>query len=171
MTSSFPSTVRHITVNSPDGTSSFLDTPPPPTNSPNPLMQISYIYSNPANFSIAENTDLKYHESAPTTGPIRSFAPAGASTCVVLDFAPNPTGEEGFMHRTTTLDYVFIMDGELELALDSGEKRIVRKGDVVLQRECMHSWKNISKTEPARFAAVGLGTAGAVEGTMEFSKK
>jgi hypothetical protein len=28
------------------------------------------------------------------------------------------------MHRSNTLDYVFITDGKLELTLDSGEKRV-----------------------------------------------
>lgn len=65
------------------------------------------------------------------------------------------------MHRSNTLDYVFIIDGELELTLNSGEKRVLKRGDVVIQRACQHSWKNLSKTEIARFGAVVLGIEGA----------
>ena len=62
------------------------------------------------------------------------------------------------------------MDGELELTLNSGEKRIVKKGEIVIQRACMHKWRNMSKTEPARMAAIAIGAVGAVEGGMEFPK-
>lgn len=65
------------------------------------------------------------------------------------------------MHRTNTLDYVFVIDGELELSLDSGEKRILKRGDVCVQRAAMHAWKNLSGTEIARFGAVCLGIEGA----------
>jgi len=65
------------------------------------------------------------------------------------------------MHRSNTLDYVFIIDGELELTLDSGEKRVMKRGDVCVQRASQHSWKNLSKTEIARFGAVVLGIEGA----------
>lgn len=45
-------------------------------------------------------------------------------------FESNPDNREGYMHRSNTLDYVFIIDGELELTLDSGEKRVMKRGDV-----------------------------------------
>ncbi len=35
---------------------------------------------------------------------------------------------------------------ELELSLDGGEKRIIKKGKILLQRASMQSWKNLSKT-------------------------
>jgi len=71
------------------------------------------------------------------------------------------------MHKTTTLDYIVIVEGELELELDGGEKRVVRKGDVVIQRAPMHSWRNVSKTETARMFCVTVGGEGAVEGKIE----
>lgn len=72
------------------------------------------------------------------------------------------------MHRTNSLDYIFIIDGELELTLSSGEKRVMKRGDVAIQRACLHSWKNMSKTEIARFAAVTLGIEGAKLNEMIF---
>jgi hypothetical protein len=74
------------------------------------------------------------------------------------------------MHRTNTLDYAFIMERELELTLDSGETRRVKKWDVVVQRAAMHYWRNLSKNEWARMAAVMLGAAGAIWGAIEFPK-
>lgn len=53
-----------------------------------------------------------------------------------------PPGAQGAMHRTESLDYIIVVEGEVELRLDSGETRKVRRGDVVVQRGTMHAWKN-----------------------------
>lgn len=47
---------------------------------------------------------------------------------------------DGF-HRTRTIDYVAIVEGELELALDTG-RTTVRAGDIVIQRNTSHAWYN-----------------------------
>lgn len=62
------------------------------------------------------------------------------------------------------MDYVVIIEGEMELTLDSGEKRVARKGDMVVQRGTMHSWRNPSETEWSRamYVMIGLGAEGAV---------
>lgn len=78
------------------------------------------------------------------------------------------SGEEGFLHRTKTIEYVYMMDGELELGLDGGEKRVVGKGEFLVQRASMHCWKNLSSTEGARTLVVSWGAEGAVEGGIEF---
>ena len=70
------------------------------------------------------------------------------------------------MHRTKTLDYVFVIDGEIELSLDSGEKRVLKRGDACVQWAAMHARKNLSRTEIARFGAVCLGIEGAVLNEM-----
>lgn len=44
----------------------------------------------------------------------------------------------------------------VELILDSGETRILKTGDVVVQRGTMHQWRNNSETEVARMIAVLL---------------
>jgi quercetin dioxygenase-like cupin family protein len=49
------------------------------------------------------------------------------------------------MHRTTTLDYGVVVDGTTELALDSGEKRLMAKGDVFVQRGTAHAWRNMTE--------------------------
>ena len=78
------------------------------------------------------------------------------------------------MHKTNTLDYCIVVEGELELTLGSGkqgevgEKRILRHGEVVVQRGAWHAWRNMNKTEGARMMAVAIGSEGAVEGGMEF---
>lgn len=46
------------------------------------------------------------------------------------------------MHRTQTLDYGIVIFGEIELELDSGEKRTLRSGDTCIQRGTNHLWRN-----------------------------
>ncbi|KAH7396854.1 hypothetical protein DE146DRAFT_53819 [Phaeosphaeria sp. MPI-PUGE-AT-0046c] len=58
------------------------------------------------------------------------------------------------MHRTVSLDYGCVLEGEVELLLDSGEKRVMKRGDVAIQRGTMHQWINNSKNEWARMLFV-----------------
>jgi mannose-6-phosphate isomerase-like protein (cupin superfamily) len=52
--------------------------------------------------------------------------------------APHP-----LMHRTQTLDYGIVLEGELTLVLDRGETT-VRAGDIIIQRGTNHAWANRS---------------------------
>jgi hypothetical protein len=52
--------------------------------------------------------------------------------------APHP-----LMHRTQTLDYGIVLEGELTLVVDRGETT-VRAGDIVVQRGTNHAWANRS---------------------------
>jgi hypothetical protein len=47
------------------------------------------------------------------------------------------------MHRTETVDYGIVLEGELVLILDEGETT-VRAGDIVVQRGTNHGWANRS---------------------------
>jgi len=47
------------------------------------------------------------------------------------------------MHRTETIDYGIVIEGELVLIVDEGETT-VRAGDIVIQRGTNHGWANRS---------------------------
>ena len=47
------------------------------------------------------------------------------------------------MHRTQTVDYGIVLEGELTLVVDVGETT-VRAGDIVIQRGTSHAWANRS---------------------------
>lgn len=47
------------------------------------------------------------------------------------------------MHRTVSLDYGIVLDGDVELILDSGERRAMKPGDIAIQRGTMHAWRNM----------------------------
>ncbi len=48
-----------------------------------------------------------------------------------------------YMHRTETIDYGIVLDGEITLIMDVGET-VVRAGDIVIQRGTNHGWANRS---------------------------
>ncbi|OIW34540.1 hypothetical protein CONLIGDRAFT_9402 [Coniochaeta ligniaria NRRL 30616] len=72
----------------------------------------------------------------------------------VLRFVDLRPGGVSPMHRTVSLDYGVVIEGEVELELDSGEKRVMRRGDCSVQRGTMHLWRNTSQTEWARMMYV-----------------
>jgi hypothetical protein len=49
----------------------------------------------------------------------------GGVNMVCVNFAP---GKDTTMHRTTSIDFAIIVEGEIELELDSGEKKQLRSG-------------------------------------------
>ena len=65
--------------------------------------------------------------------------------------APKP-GEHPGMHRTDTVDYALMLEGELIAIMDEGETPL-RAGDVLIQRGTNHAWANRSG-KPARIAFV-----------------
>lgn len=74
------------------------------------------------------------------------FEAIGAGHALAKD-PPHP-----LMHRTETVDYAIMLEGELVLVLDSGETS-VRAGDVIVQRGTSHAWANRSAAN-ARIAFV-----------------
>jgi hypothetical protein len=96
-----PPLTNYITVNSNDGLSSLQQ----PADAPKvqrlgPSMQEAYLYSSPASFNIQKDTDLAYHQAAPSTPPFRIFPPAGTTAAVIVKLGPNPNDEPGSLHRT-----------------------------------------------------------------------
>jgi len=47
------------------------------------------------------------------------------------------------MHRTDTLNYFVLIEGEL-WALSEGRDVLLKAGDVIIQKGCMHGWRNDS---------------------------
>jgi quercetin dioxygenase-like cupin family protein len=64
-------------------------------------------------------------------------------------------GADASFHRTNTLDYVLILDGEITLELDRGAVAL-GPGDCVVQRATNHAWRNKSG-KPVRMAVVMVG--------------
>jgi mannose-6-phosphate isomerase-like protein (cupin superfamily) len=55
----------------------------------------------------------------------------------------SPDAAHPLMHRTETIDYGIVLEGEVTLILEGGET-IVRAGEIVVQRGTNHAWANRS---------------------------
>ncbi|PKK41650.1 hypothetical protein CI102_14763 [Trichoderma harzianum] len=86
------------------------------------------------------DADLKSYRKD-LEAPVPPEVHSQATMCRIVDFPPRSVSD---MHRTLTLDYVVILDGSVEWSLDSGNSKVMRKGDVLVQRGTAHSWKNIT---------------------------
>jgi Cupin domain len=61
-------------------------------------------------------------------------------------------GKHPGMHRTETVDYAIVLEGEIWAVMDEGET-LLRAGDVLIQRGTNHAWANRSDST-ARIAFV-----------------
>jgi quercetin dioxygenase-like cupin family protein len=57
----------------------------------------------------------------------------------IVDMLP---GKQSPMHRTNSIDYGIVLEGEIELELDDGVKKTVRQGGIIVQRGTNHLWRN-----------------------------
>jgi len=60
------------------------------------------------------------------------------------------------MHRTDSVDYDILLDGELWLELDDGKEVHLKPYDTVIQNGTRHAWRNKSD-KPATIAFVLIG--------------
>ena len=62
------------------------------------------------------------------------------------------------MHKTRSIDYAVVMEGEIDMLLDDGEVHLAA-GDVLVQQGTNHAWVNRG-TRPCRIAFVLIDAAG-----------
>ena len=80
-----------------------------------------------------------------------SAPPPNGSRFAIIDFPPgNPVA----FHRTETLDYVIVLEGEIDMDLDDSSVHL-STGDVLIQRATNHAWVNRGSVR-ARIAVVLL---------------
>ena len=75
----------------------------------------------------------------------------GGSVIRIVDMLP---GLPSPMHRTLSIDYGIVLDGQLELTLEGGDVVTVEAGDVIVQRGTNHLWRNPSPDKVCRVAFV-----------------
>jgi quercetin dioxygenase-like cupin family protein len=95
------------------------------------------------------NDDLRNYEQYLQKKP--GIVVPGGTVLRYVDLAP---GTVSPMHRTVSLDYGVVLEGQVEFVLDSGESRIMNRGDVAVQRATAHEWRNTSSSEWARLMFV-----------------
>jgi quercetin dioxygenase-like cupin family protein len=143
-----PGTPRRIvTGHDADGRSVVLSDTPVPKSHALPGMAVFHEIWNtaptPAPLSPAEPRE-------PTERPLVTPPDAGGTIIRFVDLQP---GAASPMHRTETVDYGIVLDGEVHLVLGDGSATQLHRGDVVVQRGTDHAWENRTD-EVARMAFV-----------------
>lgn len=87
-----------------------------------------------------------------TDCPFNINPPAAGNVFRIMQFPPDSelgmqedgvTLEPPMMHRTASLDYAMVLEGEIYAVIDGGVKRM-KKGDILIQRGTIHAWSNRS---------------------------
>ena len=91
--------------------------------------------------------------SDPTSGSFRTTV-EGGTVFRVVRYEPGVTPRN---HRTDSIDYAMVLDGEITLELGDGSKTRLRRHDVVVQNGTRHAWRNESDRS-ATIAFVLIGT-------------
>ena len=144
---------RYITTHNTSGKATF-STALPPEAHVRPVLGSKYEFSlmyTSAGLPISMTDDKDVSSYASYLNEPPALTIPGGTVCRTVDFPPNSISP---MHRTLSLDYGVVLEGEMELVLDSGEVRLMKVGDVAVQRQTNHAWRNASKDQWARMLYV-----------------
>lgn len=143
-----PGLTHHITGHSASGRA-IVSSDQPATWTPliNDTMAFNVVYTT-SSFppDMNHDADLAAHDQIVRADGLGLVNPNG-TVARVVDLGP---GTKAVMHRTQSLDYGIVLEGEVELILDEGVTRVMGRGDVAVQRGTNHGWRNTSGTEWAR---------------------
>ncbi|TVY56427.1 hypothetical protein LSUE1_G008879 [Lachnellula suecica] len=114
--------------------------------------QIGLVYSSGGPvLDVNGNADIAAFAAREKTGVM----PTEGSAVAVVEWPPSANSQDS-IHRTLSVDIGVIISGQIECHLDSGESRLIKQGEVLVQRGTKHYWVNPSATEPARMIAFVL---------------
>lgn len=156
---------RYITTHDESGRSVFaksIDDNPPASAANTGPANLFFCYAT-QNFpiDIQAEKDIERYKHLLNNPPPGIVIPGG-SAARIFDVPPSYSSP---MHRTLSVNYNFVIEGEIEIVLDSGETRLMKQGDVLVQRAINHYWRNPSNDKWARIAAVSFPVVD--EGTKE----
>lgn len=141
-----PTMPNYITTHNAEGKAIFSNAIPSEPHkiplAPNSPSTLEIVYtSHVPKPDFTTETDLtQYTHDRIHSLPPGQICPPNGFGVNILTLGPGKTAN----HRTATLDVVYILEGVIELTLDSGEMRVVREGDTVVQRGTMHQWDNVT---------------------------
>ncbi|KAL2867212.1 cupin domain-containing protein [Aspergillus lucknowensis] len=135
---------RFITTHNPEGKAIFSTTLPEsmPVNPVPDGADFSLAYTSsrfPARLAL--DADIPEYAAYLEPGNSPGLVISTGSVCRIVDVPP---GSLSPMHRTVSLDYGVVLEGVVELVLDSGETRTLHRGDVAVQRGTNHAWRNVT---------------------------
>ena len=134
---------RIVTGHDAAGKSVFLSDGLPPQHHPMHGADVGADFIEIWNAAAPMPTLTAAEAAEPNERPFTIMPPTGHLLRILDIYPPAQGGHRTVMHRTSTIDYVVMIDGELVLLLDDSEVTI-RPGDVVVQRGTNHAWENRS---------------------------
>jgi len=147
-----PKVYRYTTTHNAEGKAIFSDKfdeeTPMVTNPDGIAFGLDYA-TRGAPVDLENEADIEVYDSYLKNPPGLSV-----SNGTVFRHVDIPPDMECTMHRTVSLDYGIVLEGQVDLLLDSGEQRTMKAGDVAIQRGTMHQWINRSKTSYCRMLFV-----------------
>lgn len=137
---------RVVTGHTANGVSIVLSDGPVPVSRDLPDDGVSFheIWNTegaPARITAIENTE-------PTERSLTIPPPRRGTKIRINEFRPGHADGHGLqspVHRTASIDYGIVLDGEITLVLDDSEVT-VRAGDIIIQRGTDHAWINRGAT-------------------------
>ena len=132
---------RVVTGHDGRGKSVVLSDGPPPQHHAMQGPQVGADFIEVWNTSLAVPQLTSTEASEPNEKPFTIMPPSGHLTRVIRIYPASKGGHRTVMHRTKTLDYAVVIEGEIVLILDDSEV-VLRKGDVSVQRGTDHAWEN-----------------------------
>lgn len=151
-----PDIHRYITTHSTDGEAVFLSHAQVPDYMPSQPAgedgEIALLYATTnVPTSVEDEADIAMYDEFLHQPP--GLTTESGSVFRMIDLRP---GKETPMHRTVSLDYGVVLEGNVDLILDSGTSRHLHRGDVCIQRGTAHSFRNRSSSEWCRMLFVFL---------------
>ncbi len=119
-------------------------------------------------------TVFRISEVPPETEAVRNLTPEQARAAFGASRAEDAStwgrgGRHPLMHRTETVDYAVVLEGEITLLLDEGDVHL-KAGDVVIQRGTNHAWSNRS-SKPVKMLYVLIDGKFEPELSAKFGKR
>jgi len=97
-------------------------------------------------------TILRIVEFPPDSSRPRDSDGAAGFKAIGAGHAQDRRSSDPMMHKTATVDYIIVLKGEIYAVMENGEK-LLRAGDILVQRGTNHSW-SVRSNEPCIVAAV-----------------
>lgn len=132
---------RVVTGHDANGKSVVLSDGIPPQDHPMRGSAVGADFYEMWNTPEAVPTLASLPDSEPSLRPFTIMPPTGHLLRIIEIYPASMGGHRTVMHRTRTLDYVVVIEGEIVLVLDDSEV-VLGPGEVVVQRSTDHAWEN-----------------------------
>jgi len=136
-------TRRVVTGHDAQGKSVVISDGPPPQHHPMHGREVGADFHEMWSSTQTVPLLTSVEEREPNERKFTIMPVAGHLLRIIDIYPPKDGGKRTVMHRTQTLDYAVVIEGEVVLVLDDSEV-VLKKGDVVVQRGTDHAWENRS---------------------------